>query len=207
MVDSVRGDRVALALCTAAFCLAMGLGEVVNVWLGTGLAAGFSIVLMQCLSSVKATERWAVSSRSAVLGVAVGVAMAGATWLLYPISIELVPSIAVEVPKLYALLRQPPGPVWAFPVLVLVVTAEEVVWRGLAIDVFSRYANRSGAVLLAALLYTLPQIAFRSPLLVFVAFLCGVVWGVLRSRTHGLTAPLLAHLIWDVLVFVLFPVA
>ena len=72
---------------------------------------------------------------------------------------------------------------------------------------FSRYANRSGAVLLAALLYTLPQIAFRSPLLVFVAFLCGVVWGVLRARTDWLTASLLAHLIWDILVLVLFPVA
>ena len=207
MVDSARGEQVALALCTAAFCVAMGLGEVVNVWLGTALAGGFSILLIRLLSRVKATERWAASWRSAVLGVAVGVAMAGATWLLYPISIELVPSIAVEVPKLYALLRQPPGTVSTFPVLVLVVTAEELVWRGLAIDVFSRYANQSGAVLLAALLYTLPQIAFRSPLLVFVAFLCGVVWGVLRARTDGLTASLLAHLIWDILVLVLFPVA
>lgn len=207
MANSVRADRVVLALCTAAFCLAMGLREVVNVWLGTGLAGGFSLILLYRLSSVSSVERWNVSSRSALLGLGVGGAMAAATWILYPISIDLVPSIAVEVPKLYALLRQPPGPVWAFPVLLLVVTAEELVWRGLAIDVFSRHTTASGAVLLAALLYTLPQVAFRSPLLVVVAFSCGMVWGVLRARTGGLTAPLLAHLIWDLLVFVLFPVA
>ena len=207
MADSVRADRVALALCVAAFCLAMGLREVVNVWLGTGLAGGLSILVMQRLSRASLLERWNPSSRPAFLGVAAGVAMAAATWLLYPISIELVPSIALEVPKLYELLRQPPGPVSAFPVLVLVVTAEELVWRGLAIDVFSRHANAAGAVLLAALLYTLPQVAFRSPLLVVVAFACGAVWGLLRVRTNGLTAPLLAHLIWDLLVFVLFPVA
>ena len=200
-------DRVALALCVTAFCLAMGLREVVNVWLGTGLAGGLSILVMQRLSRASLLERWNPSSRPAFLGVAAGVAMAAATWLLYPISIELVPSIALEVPKLYELLRQPPGPVSAFPVLVLVVTAEELVWRGLAIDVFSRHANAAGAVLLAALLYTLPQVAFRSPLLVVVAFACGAVWGLLRVRTNGLTAPLLAHLIWDLLVFVLFPVA
>lgn len=207
MASSVRADRVALALCTVAFCLAMGFREVVNVWLGTGLAGGFSIILLYRMSRASLVERWNVSSRSALLGLGVGVAMAAATWLLYPISIELVPPIALEVPKLYALLRQPPGPVWAFPVLVLVVTAEELVWRGLAIDVFSRHANASGAVLLAALLYTLPQVAFRSPLLVVVAFSCGMVWGMLRARTGGLTAPLTAHLVWDLLVFVLFPIA
>jgi membrane protease YdiL (CAAX protease family) len=185
----------------------MGLREVVNVWLGTGLAGGFSILLMQRLSQATLTEHWDTSSRSVVTGLVVGIAMAAATWLLYPISIELVPSIGVEVPKLYALLRQPPGPVWAFPALVLVVTAEELVWRGLGIDVFSRHTSASTAVLLSAVLYTLPQVAFRSPLLVVVAFLCGVVWGALRVRSKGLTAALLAHLVWDLLVFVLFPVA
>lgn len=207
MTRSARADRITLAVCTAAFCLAMGLREVVNVWLGTGLAGAFSILLMARLSRASLTEHWNTSSPPVLMGLVVGVAMAAATWLLYPISIDLVPSIAVEVPKLYALLRQPPGPVWAFPVLVLVVTAEELVWRGLAIDVFVRHSNASAAVLLAALLYTLPQVAFRSPLLVVVAFLCGVVWGALRVRTNGLLAPLLAHLIWDLLVFVLFPVA
>jgi hypothetical protein len=55
-------------------------------------------------------------------------------------------------------------------------------------------------------LYVLPQIAFRSPLLVIVALSCGLVWGALRVRTRGLLAPLVAHLTWDLLVFVLFPV-
>jgi membrane protease YdiL (CAAX protease family) len=88
----------------------------------------------------------------------------------------------------------------------LVVAAEELVWRGLAIDLFSKSLGRSGAVLLASLVYVLPQIAFRSPLLVIVALSCGLVWGGLRVRTGGLLAPLVAHLTWDLLVFVLFPV-
>jgi membrane protease YdiL (CAAX protease family) len=148
-----------------------------------------------------------VSRGGAAWGLAVGLAMSIATWVLYPISAELVPAIQAEVPKLYALLRQPPGPVWAFPVLVLVVTAEELVWRGLAIDLLGKTGTTLRPVLLSSMIYTLPQVAFRSPLLVLVAFLCGTVWGLLRVRTGGLTAPLVAHLVWDVLVFVLFPVA
>jgi len=184
----------------------MGLREVLNIWIGTGSAAVISILLLRRASSPPSLQANEDPVRSGIAGLLVGLVMSMATWALYPISIDFVPAIGVEVPKLYGLLRQFPGPVWAFPVLVLVVGAEELVWRGLAIDVFSKSFGPSGAVLLASLLYVLPQIAFRSPLLVVVALTCGLVWGALRARTHGLLAPLVAHLTWDLLVFVLFPV-
>jgi len=201
-----RVESTVLALCIAAFCLAMGLREVLNIWIGTGSAAVISILLLRRLSSPPSLQASDDLVRSGMTGLLVGLVMSIATWGLYPISVDFVPAIGVEVPKLYGLLRQFPGPVWAFPVLVLVVAAEELVWRGLAIDLFSKSLGRSGAVLLASLVYVLPQIAFRSPLLVIVALSCGLVWGGLRVRTGGLLAPLVAHLTWDLLVFVLFPV-
>ena len=199
-------EGTVLALCVAAFSLAMGLREVLNIWIGTGSAAVISILLVCRVSSPPSLQTNEDPFRSGITGLLVGLVMSMATWVLYPISIDLVPAIGVEVPKLYGLLRQFPGPVWAFPVLALVVGVEELVWRGLAIDLFSKSLSASGAVLLASLVYVLPQIAFRSPLLVIVALLCGIVWGALRVRTHGLLAPLIAHLTWDLLVFVLFPV-
>jgi membrane protease YdiL (CAAX protease family) len=202
-----RMERRILTLCVATFCVAMGLRETVNIWLGTGTAALTAIALLRLSGNPNALSLRTVSRGGAAWGLAVGLAMSIATWVLYPISAELVPAIQAEVPKLYALLRQPPGPVWAFPVLVLVVTAEELVWRGLAIDLLGKTGTTLRPVLLSSMIYTLPQVAFRSPLLVLVAFLCGTVWGLLRVRTGGLTAPLVAHLVWDVLVFVLFPVA
>jgi membrane protease YdiL (CAAX protease family) len=203
---ATRVEGTVLTLCIAAFCLAMGLREVLNIWIGTGSAAVISILLLRRLSSPPSLQANEDPVRSGITGLLVGLAMSMATWVLYPISIDFVPAIGVEVTKLYGLLRQFPGPVWAFPVLVMVVGAEELVWRGLAIDLFSKSLTASGAVLLASLVYVLPQIAFRSPLLVIVALLCGLVWGALRVRTHGLLAPLIAHLTWDLLVFVLFPV-
>lgn len=184
----------------------MGLREVLNIWIGTGSAAVISILLLRRLSSPPSLQASDDLVRSGMTGLLVGLVMSIATWGLYPISVDFFPAIGVEVPKLYGLLRQFPGPVWAFPVLVLVVGAEELVWRGLAIDLFSKSLGRWGAVLLASLLYVLPQIAFRSPLLVIVALSCGLVWGGLRVWTRGLLAPLVAHLTWDLLVFVLFPV-
>ena len=199
-------ERVVLALCVTAFCVAMGLRESLNVWIGTGAAATISLLLMRRLPNPPTIRKADVTRASVGAGLAVGALMAVATWTVYPISVELVPAIASEVPKLYALLREPPGPVWAFPVLVLVVTAEEWVWRGLAIDVLSKWVSPARSVALAALIYVLPQIAFRSPLLVIVALVCGLIWGALRVWTKSLTAPLVAHLLWDLLVFVLYPV-
>ena len=206
MTRTTRVEVTVLALCIGAFCLAMGLREVLNIWIGTGSAAVISIVLLRRLPSPPSLQASDDLFRSGIAGLLVGLVMSIATWVLYPISVDFVPAIGVEVPKLYGLLRQVPGPVWAFPVLVLVVAAEELVWRGLAIDLFSKSFGASGAVLFASLVYVLPQIAFRSPLLVVVALACGLVWGALRVRTHGLLAPLIAHLTWDLLVFVLFPV-
>ena len=119
----------------------------------------------------------------------------------------LFPAVQAEVRTLYALLREPPGPVRAFPLLLFVVAIEEVVWRGLAIDTISRSSGARNAVVLSALLYVLPQIAMRSFVLMAVALVCGLVWGALRVRCAGLTAPLTAHAVWDLLVFVLYPIA
>ena len=207
MTKPVRSDVGILALCVLAFCLAMGFGEHLNVWIGTGGAAAVSLLLLRWAPGVEGRDAWNATRRNVLLGVGTGLLMAVATWVLYPLSTELLPEIETEVTKLYALLRQAPGPIAAFPVLLLVVLAEERVWRGLAIDVFGGARPGARAAVLAAIVYTFPQIAFRSPLLVAVALACGLVWGGLRVYTRGLAAPLLAHLVWDLLVFVLFPVA
>ena len=208
MVSSDRSRAVVLATCIGAFCAAMGLRAEVNVWIGTGTAASLSLLLLWF--GARPSVRSVVGPKplaGLVAGIVVGVAMSFATWGLYPVAVDLLPIVEGEVETLYDLLRQPPGPVRAFPLLLLVVAVEELVWRGLAVDVLSPALGRWRAVVAAAFLYVLPQVAFRSPLLVVVALLCGLVWGALRARTEGLTAPFVAHLVWDILVFIAYPVA
>ncbi|MDH3728036.1 MAG: CPBP family intramembrane metalloprotease [Myxococcales bacterium] len=203
-----RAEAVALAACVAAFCVAMGLSEVLNVWIGTGAAALASVLFlwMGARPALRSNLR-APTATSLIVGLAVGLLMSLATWWLYPLSVSVFPPIQTEVETLYALLRQAPGPVRAFPLLLLVVAAEELVWRGVAIDLFSQSLGPWRAMLFSALLYVLPQVALRSPLLMIVALCCGLLWGALRVRTKGLAAPFVAHLVWDVLVFVWHPVA
>jgi membrane protease YdiL (CAAX protease family) len=203
-----KAEAVALAACVTAFCVAMGLREVLNIWIGTGAAAVISVLALWlgARPALRSNLGPPVGT-NLVVGLSVGVLMSLATWWLYPISISVFAPIQTEVETLYALLRQAPGPVRAFPVLLLVVAAEELVWRGVAIDLFSKSLGPWRAMFVSALLYVLPQVALRSPLLIIVALCCGLLWGALRVRTKGLAAPFVAHLLWDILVFVWYPVA
>ena len=197
-----------LLSCVVAFCVAMGLRGELNLWIGTGVAASMSLGLLWSFSPTTFRSNLRLLSfRFLMAGVIVGLAMSVATWLLYPLAVSIVPAVGVEVRSLYALLREPPGPLKALPVLILVVAAEEFVWRALAIDLFTGVLGARRAVVISALAYTLPQFALQSPLLVLVALLCGLAWGALRVATGGLAAPFAAHLVWDLLVFVAFPVA
>ena len=203
-----KAEALALAACVTAFCVAMGLREVLNIWIGTGAAALISVLALWIgARPVLRSNLGTPAATNLIVGVAVGVLMSLATWWLYPISVSVFAPIQTEVETLYALLRQAPGPVRAFPLLFLVVAAEELVWRGVAIDLFSKRLGPWRAMFFSALLYVLPQVALRSPLLIIVALCCGLLWGALRVRTRGLAAPFVAHLVWDVLVFVWHPVA
>lgn len=208
MTRSRRAGAVVLTACVSAFCVAMGLRTELNVWIGTGAAAALSMLLLWIGARPSVRSILGENPRLGIaLGIVVGTVMSLATWGLYPLSVNVLPPVQGEVETLYGLLRQTPGPVRAFPLLLVVVAAEELVWRGLAVDLFTPALGSWRAALMAALLYVLPQIAFRSPLLIIVALLCGLVWGALRVRTGGLTAPFVAHIMWDVLVFIIYPVA
>ena len=186
----------------------MGLRDHLNIWIGTTAAALTSVALLWFGARPQSRAPGSTPTGLAIaLGAFAGVLMSFATWWLYPVSVSLLPPIQGEVEALYSLLRQAPGPLRAFPLMLLVVVAEELVWRGLAIDLLSKPLGAGRAVLVSAFLYILPQIALGSPLLIVIAASCGLLWGALRVTTHGLLAPLFAHLVWDFLVFVIYPVA
>ena len=113
-----------------------------------------------------------------------------------------VPSIAAEAAALYAAFRAP-SPAVAAIALGPVVLGEELVWRGAVQAALVGRFGRRGGVFLAAVAYALAHAALGSPLLVVVAFLCGIAWGALRAASKSLIPPLVAHLVWDVLVLAL----
>lgn len=144
------------------------------------------------------------SPRLVVLGAAAGSVMAAATYFLYPLLASLLPSIANDITRLYAAFRAP-SLVVASIALVPVIVGEEFVWRGVVQgSLVERFGAWRGAAL-AAVVYALVLVPLGSPVLVAVAFFCGLAWGALRATTASLVPTLVAHLLWDVLVLLWLP--
>jgi uncharacterized protein len=201
-------EAVALILASVAFAAAFAGRDSLSIWVGAGAAAVASATVAAWAAGGRLRELLRPRGAAIVAGLAAGALLAAATHLAYRLAVVAAPVLGPLVAALYGELRASPGLLAALPVLALVVVAEELVWRGLAVDVLA--AARLGPLAQVAgstLLYAAPLAASGSPVLVLVGTSCGAVWGALRVATGGLAAPLICHLVWAVAVFVAWPLS
>ena len=197
---------VTVAIATGAFATALWFRSDGNVWVATSIAAVVSLVAA-AFTLGRDRLRLLVSGRhrSAWWGALAGLAMAAVTHLGYAVVARLVPAVRSEVIELYGSLHDRPGPVAALPLIVVVVVAEELVWRGVAHEWLSRRMAPAAVVVAQTALYAVPQLASHSALLPLVAIYGGLLWGAARVASRDLVAPTAMHLVWDVVLFVLIP--
>lgn len=190
--------------CFAAWTVAAAGARVLGVWLAVG---GAAIVLggaSWALDRNRVRRLLRPSAGLLAVGAAVGGAMTAATHLVYPVVARHVASVASEATALYAAFRAPP-PALAALALAPIVLGEELVWRGVVQSALVDRLGRREGVFFAAMAYAVAHAALGSLLLVVVAFLCGLAWSALRAASKSLVPPLIAHLVWDVLVLLCLP--
>jgi len=192
-----------VAIATLAFLLALLLQRYSNVWLTTGVAAAVSLALVARFCP-KLLRTSGASPKHILVGFVAGILMMAATHLAYRLVVPVVP-VEEAVGLLYKSMRTPPGPVLGLPVLCFVVFVEEIVWRGVLYERLSKRYAALPAIVVASLIYAIPQIASLTHLIMLVAFCCGLVWTWLRAYSGGWLAPLICHLIWDLGILIVFP--
>ena len=97
--------------------------------------------------------------------------------------------------------------------IVLIASCEEILFRGALPELSRRralplreFARRDvRRVVSLAAVYALTTTPLGSPLLAICALLCGSLWGVLGLATGSLVAPMLAHVVWDLGVLIVWP--
>lgn len=215
--DARKPGPTATALVCSVTVLGFGLalywGQHVNVWPLTLVAAvvslgsAFLLVPEAVQRSADRAAPWSEKSPGRVLaaGVVTGILLSLATTGAYFALRQLWPPVEQEARLLYSMMATE-TPVWVkLGVLLVVVATEEIVWRGVLFRSLLGRVSVWGAVAIATLAYSLPQLASGSWLLVLVALGCGFVWTLQRAWTGLLSFPLVTHLIWDLWVFFLFP--
>ncbi len=90
--------------------------------------------------------------------------------------------------------------------LLVIGPAEEIFWRGTVLRAFLGRFRWPLAVMLAAAIYSLVHILSLNFMLVMAALACGIFWSVLYAWRRDLVAVTISHCLWDVAVFLIFPI-
>lgn len=203
LTEGSRGASLAIAsvgVWLAAAALADKLGILPAVG-GAAVVLGVAVLLFE---RPAATALLRPRPKLVLLGAGAGGLMAAATLLLYPVLANLVPLVASDTSRLSEELGAP-SPLLVSMAIVPIIVGEELVWRGAVQASLVRRLGVWWGVTLAAAVYALAQAPLGSPVLMVVALLCGLVWGILRATTASLVPSLVAHLLWDVIVLLWLP--
>jgi CAAX protease family protein len=82
---------------------------------------------------------------------------------------------------------------------------EELFWRGFFQEHIAGKAHPAWGFVLTALLYAAVHLAGGNAMLVLAAAVCGLYWGWLYLAFRSPVLNMVSHTLWDLLVFVFFP--
>lgn len=212
----VRGVSPRLDLPLALFAWCAGF-----LWLGhSGSWLLLAVLASACafrLTLGDASTRRLLTPRARTTGAGLlgAAGMIVGTYALYGPLGALFPRLPETTAQLYRMLRSgAPTPLATLLLIVVVSAAEEIIWRGrflLAAEEGAslRWPTRAEAlrVIGVAAIYGIAHVASGSLTLIAVAFVCGTAWGLLRVATRSLWAPIITHVLWDVTVIFVWPLA
>jgi membrane protease YdiL (CAAX protease family) len=199
----ISGASFTLLLSLAFSSIAIALGVVSNKWTGMTVAMGFALVGALMLPSVRRQVK--PSSFQVALGVAAGVVLYGLTRIVAGILFSVWPESEALVGGLYAW-KAGHSSLFLGVSLIMIVFAEEVLWRGVVSRFLMERCGRVTGIVSAAAIYALAHWAAFNPLLLLAAFCCGLYWGCLYAAGNNLISPAVSHLVWDALLLFAFPI-
>ena len=180
----------------------------VNFWVTMALSGVVLTGLATwCSPELREQVRGLLGWRNVVLGVAIAVALWGVFWIGEKVAVWMFPFAEGQIGSIYSM-KQGTNP-WIIGALLLLVIgpAEELFWRGF---VQQRLGKRWGpwmGFVATTVVYALVHIWSMNFMLVASAAVVGGAWGLIyRFWPKGLGALVVSHAVWDVAVFLLFPI-
>jgi len=83
---------------------------------------------------------------------------------------------------------------------------EEIFWRGFLQKNLSNIIGKWKALFVTVFFYSMVHVFSLNPILMLAALVCGGFWGVLYLYTKDIKIVLISHIIWDLIIFVIFPI-
>lgn len=174
-------------------------------WMMTGSAC-----ILSTLSTIFNPGWWKMvklSGRGVVEGIAIAVALWGVFWIGDKLSQIIFNFARGQVDLIYGM-KEGESP-WLLTALMLLLIgpAEEIFWRGYVQQTLQKRWNPNAGFVVTTLIYAIVHAGSCNFMLVMAALVAGAAWGLLyRFFPDKFFAIILSHALWDVAVFVWFPI-
>lgn len=194
-----------LALAAALWGIVFRL-RLVNFWME--ITAAVVVIAAFALYSGKDELKGAFSYRSGMT--MAGIAGAAFLYVAFVIgswaSRQILPFAAEQIADVYGV--RGTAPAWLIATLLAAVIApgEEIFWRGYVQGTLAFNLGETRGWLLMAAFYALVHLWAWNLVLIVSAFLCGLFWGYFYYRFKSLVPCIISHVIWDLAIFVYYPI-
>jgi membrane protease YdiL (CAAX protease family) len=139
------------------------------------------------------------------VGLGLGVAMTALTYPIFDLAVQLEPELLGTVRHLYVRAStRSLGSAVAW--VVVLVVAEELLWRGALLEALEHRTSRVAAFAISVGSYALAQLGSGSWIVFALALVCGALWTLERLFTGSLLASTISHMLWTQTVILLRPV-
>jgi membrane protease YdiL (CAAX protease family) len=204
-----------LALAVASWLACFAMLVRLGTWAGFALA-GTALVALALKVDPALLDLLRPSVAKVGIGFLLGAMMILLTHAAFSVVTVRLPGIRTATRGLYALLNNSGFPFVAQAAFVVVVAAcEEILFRGVLAGAGQGTGQGGshdlltwrglGTIVALAACYAAATLTLGSSLLVVCALLCGIAWGGLRVATRSLVAPIVAHIAWDLGIFLAWP--
>lgn len=202
--------QVVLSIAVAFFLWTVMFSPLTAPYLNFWWAMTASAVTLTTLATLFAPRWWErirFSLTDILLGVAIAVALWSFFWVGDKLSQLMFDFARPQVDTIYGMKEGTSSLLLTFLLLFIIGPAEEIFWRGYVQDSLSKRWGTDRGFLAATAVYALVHIGSMNFMLVMAALVAGVVWGLLYRFFPGrFAAIIVSHALWDVAVFVWFPI-
>ena len=174
-------------------------------WMMTGSACTLS--LLATLFAPGWWKRVRLTPANIFWGVAIAVALWGVFWVGDKLSQLMFDFARPQVDTIYGMKEG--ESLWLLTglMLFLIGPAEEIFWRGYVQQKLSERWNANKGLIVTTLIYALVHAGSCNFMLTMAALVAGAAWGVLyRFFPERFAAIIISHALWDVAVFIWFPI-
>lgn len=126
-------------------------------------------------------------------------------WAGNAVSTQIFHFARPEIADIYSTRAQASPLVIGLLLLLWVGPAEEIFWRGFVQErLYAKY-GRAGGYIVASLVYAGIHVFGFNVMLFMASLICGLFWGAMYLKYRSVWPGLISHSVWDVLIFVMFP--